>query len=134
MAARAVLIWFVLLGIAILNGAFRESILIPRFSRPAAHAISTLILCSAIALIAWSEIGWVAPRTLKEAWGVGALWLTLTLAFEFLAGHYLFRKPWEALLADYNILGGRIWILVLVVTLLSPVLTFVQRHANGVLR
>jgi hypothetical protein len=48
------------------------------------------------------------------------LWVALTLAFEFLAGHYLFHKPWAALLADYDLSRGRIWILVLVATLLMP--------------
>jgi hypothetical protein len=48
------------------------------------------------------------------------LWLGLTLAFEFLAGHYLFRQSWDRLLADYNVARGRIWPLVLVVTAAAP--------------
>jgi len=44
----------------------------------------------------------------------------LTLAFEFLAGHYLFHNPWSRLLEDYDVARGRIWILVLFTTLLAP--------------
>jgi len=54
-------------------------------------------------------------------------WVALTLAFEFLAGHYLFHNPWDKLLADYDVLHGRIWPLVLIVTLLAPVIAYRAR-------
>jgi hypothetical protein len=47
----------------------------------------------------------------------------LTLAFEFLAGHYLFGNPWSKLLADYNLLRGHIWVLVLITTAFGPLLS-----------
>jgi hypothetical protein len=47
----------------------------------------------------------------------------MTVAFELLAGHYLFGNTWERLLADYNVLRGRIWVLVLITTFLAPRLT-----------
>ena len=37
-------------------------------------------------------------------------------------GHYLFGDSWDRLLADYNILRGRIWLLVPIVTLVAPLL------------
>jgi hypothetical protein len=58
---------------------------------------------------------------------VGLGWMGLTLAFEFLAGHFLFKKRWSVLFADYNLADGRIWILVLVVLLLTPVLVLKDR-------
>lgn len=79
-----------------------------------------MLLCGLIALVAWFTIGWIHPRTARSALIVGILWLALTLAFEFLAAHYLFHKPWAILLADYDIRRGRIWVLVLVTTLLVP--------------
>jgi hypothetical protein len=48
--------------------------------------------------------------------------VVLVLAFEFLAGHYLFGTPWSELLADYNVMRGRIWPLVLVTTFVAPYL------------
>jgi hypothetical protein len=51
---------------------------------------------------------------------VGILWAVLTVAFEFLAGHYAFGHPWPELLADYDLLRGRVWLLVLVTTLVAP--------------
>lgn len=106
--------------VAIANGAFREAVLRPRLGEPAGRIISTLMLCALILLIAVLSIGWIGPATVGQAFVVGLVWLGLTLAFEFLAGHYLFGDPWEKLLADYNILRGRLWVLVPITTLLAP--------------
>ena len=38
----------------------------------------------------------------------------MTLAFEFLFGHYVAGHSWSRLIADYNILEGRVWSLFLV--------------------
>ena len=70
---------------------------------------------------------WIAPSSVDEAWAIGFGWVTLTLAFEFLGGHFLFGKSWTELAVDYNVLAGRIWVLVLIVTLLAPVVTFARR-------
>ena len=51
---------------------------------------------------------------------LGVFWTALTIAFEFGFGHYVMGHPWERLLADYNILAGRIWVLVLATMLLGP--------------
>ena len=41
-------------------------------------------------------------------------------AFEFLAGHFLFGNPWSMRVADYNLAAGRVWVLVLLATLVAP--------------
>jgi hypothetical protein len=51
---------------------------------------------------------------------VGGVWLGLTLAFEFLGGHFAFGKSWSELFADYDLTRGRIWPLVLIATTLAP--------------
>lgn len=127
MMARAMLIWFALLAVAIGNGAIREGLLLPWLGRGVAQAVSTVLLSGFIVAIGWLATPWIAPRSAAEAWAIGLVWVTLTLAFEFLGGHFLFGKSWSALLADYNLLAGRIWVMVLVVTLLTPVLAFAKR-------
>jgi hypothetical protein len=42
------------------------------------------------------------------------------MAFEFLFGHYVSGQSWSALLADYNILRGRLWSLIIVSVGLGP--------------
>ena len=49
-----------------------------------------------------------------------AIWLVLTLGFEFIAGHYAFGHSWERLLADYDVCSGRVWLFVPIATLLAP--------------
>ena len=117
---RALAVWFGLLALAIVNGGIREAVIIPRTGDLAGHAISTVSLCVLILALAWLTISWMHPASSGEAWRIGGLWLVLVLAFEFLAGHYLFGTPWSDLLADYNVMRGRIWPLVLVTTFVAP--------------
>jgi hypothetical protein len=79
-------------------------------------------LSAAVLAVTAMSIAWVAPRTRRDAWHVGLYWVILTVAFEFLAGHYLFGTPWATLTADYRIHEGRVWILVLVTVAIAPVL------------
>jgi hypothetical protein len=129
---RAILAWLMLLTLAVVNGAVREAWLIPRFGGSAGHAVSSLSLSALIVLLSWLIIGWINPASAGDAFLIGLAWLALTLAFEFLAGHYLFRKPWNELLADYDIMSGRIWVLVLVTTMLAPLLAQLTRHIGDV--
>ena len=131
LALRALLIWLELLALAVANGAAREAFLIPRFGSAAAHAISTIVLSVLIVVAGSLALPWIAPATAAEAWRIGILWVLLTLGFEFLAGHFIFGKPWKLLLADYNVAAGRIWVVVLIVTLLTPVVAFNRTRSSG---
>ena len=128
MSLRAMTVWFGIVPIAIANGAVREILIVPAAGPAAGHVISTITLCAAILLVTWLTIGWMRPASLRDAARIGALWLALTLAFEFLVGHYLFGTSWTRLLADYNLAGGRVWILVPITTALAPLLIASTRH------
>ena len=120
MFRRGVVVWLAILVLANVNGALRELVLRPALGEAAGRAVSTLMLALLVLLLAWLTIRWIGPRTGKESLLLGAVWLLLTLAFEFGAGHYLFHKPWDELLGDYDLEQGRIWILVPLVTLVAP--------------
>jgi len=133
MAARAVWAWFGLLVLAFANATVREAWMIRRFGEATSHAISSITLALMILLAGGYILAWIGPQTMRQAWVVGTIWLALTLAFELLAGHYLFNRSWSALLADFNLAAGRLWLLVLAATLLTPVLAFIWHTAavNG---
>ena len=60
------------------------------------------------------------PASGAAALGIGLLWMALTVAFEFLFFHYVGGHLWAALLANYNLAAGRLWVLVLLCLLLAP--------------
>jgi len=128
MGPRALEVWLLLLAVAFANGAFRVVVLIPRLGEYPAHVLSTLSLSVLIALLARFTVGWMQIDTARSAALVGTGWLACTLAFEFLAGHYVFGSPWAKLLAEYQVQHGRIWVLVLVVTFSAPLWAFSQRR------
>jgi hypothetical protein len=122
MLLRAIAVWFGLVVLASLNGAFRESVMVPRLGEPFAQIVSSILLCGLILLVTWFTLDWIGPRSIRDALLVGLLWGALTLAFEFLVGHYVQHQPWAALLADYDVRRGRIgMIIVLIVTVVAPV-------------
>lgn len=118
---RALVVWLGMMVLAILNGAFREGALVALMGPTARHVASTLLLCALIGGVAWIAVPWIHPISVTQAWTVGVVWLLLTLAFEFRVGHYVLGTPWEELLADYNVLRGRVWVLVLITVTLAPV-------------
>jgi hypothetical protein len=120
MLLRALLVWLGILVLASLNGALRDLVMTPRLGDPVARAISTVLLCGLVLLVTWATLPWISPKSRTDTIVIGTVWLACTLAFEFLAGHYLFRKAWAELLADYDLRRGRIWVAVLVVTLAAP--------------
>lgn len=124
--SRGLVVWLVLMVVAIANGAIREALLVPRFGIGTAHVISTLMLAALIIATAYITLPWMAPPALGDAIRIGAAWLALTLAFEFLAGHYLFGRSWETLLADYDLRRGRIWPLIPLITLIAPAFAFTR--------
>ena len=127
-AARGAAVWPALLGVAIVYGAAREAFLTAPLGELAAHAVSTITLCAGIIVLSWLSIRWVHPLSRRDAWKIGGCWLALTLAFEFLAGRFLFGSSWSRLLGDYNVLEGRIWVLVPLTTLVAPVVTARARN------
>jgi hypothetical protein len=115
--------WLIFSVAAILNGLFRNSFITPRVGEHAGHIISTVIFIIVILIGTYIFI-----NSLKMDYSttnlllIGAFWLILTILFEFVFGHYVAGYPWNKLLADYNILKGRVWILVLLTTFISPLL------------
>jgi hypothetical protein len=111
MLVRGLVIWCLLPVIAVGNGAFREAVLIPRVGQQVGHILSTIMLSIGILIAAYIAVPWIRPSSPSQAFAVGVIWVALTLAFEFGFGRYRGRTLSE-LFADYNLLRGRIWIVV----------------------
>jgi hypothetical protein len=130
MVFRYMLGWFVLLIAAIINGALREGVYKEQLGELAAHQLSTVTGIALFGVIIWGMTRLWPIGSSRQAWTIGSLWVIMTICFEFLFGHFVMGHPWSKLLHDYNIFEGRIWILVLLWTLVAPYCFFrMQRRS-----
>jgi len=119
----ALAVWLALVVVAVLNGVLRNYTYVHLVGEQAAHIISSLILIGVLFLITYVFLRLVRrDYDLVDLIVVGAIWLGLTVAFEFLFGRYVAGHSWERLLAEYNILKGRVWVLVLLAVFLAPLI------------
>ncbi|MBS3817476.1 MAG: hypothetical protein KGY76_07950 [Candidatus Thermoplasmatota archaeon] len=123
----AIGVWGLLVFMAILNAGLREGVISPALGDQAGHVLSSIILSAIIFLITYLFLKYVdLDYTNQDLLLVGALWLALTVSFEFLFGHFVMGNSWDTLLSDYNVFKGRVWVLVLITTFVSPMLA--ERH------
>jgi hypothetical protein len=107
-----------LLGVA--NGAARELTYQPYVGEHAGHQLSTVTLLLLVAGYTWLLQRRWPLLTARDALAVGVTWVGLTLAFEVGFGHYVAGTSWSALLADYDLRAGNLWLLVPLATALAP--------------
>ena len=105
--------------LGILNGALRELLVTPRVGDYRAHVASTVTL---LAALVYAYLDRAPGHTTRELGAVGLLWAGLTVAFEFGFGHYVAGDSWDSLLGQYDVTAGRIWVLVPLFVLVSPLL------------
>ena len=118
---RIILTWVLFIPVAIINGIFRERLYRDMVGELAAHQISTAILSIAFIAVAYSMVGnIVSEADTFKLFAIGALWVIMTIVFEFGFGHYVDQVTLDKLLNDYNILKGRIWLIFLIVELCTP--------------
>jgi uncharacterized membrane protein len=113
-----------MVAIAVANGVVRETGLRRRFSEPRARQISTMLLVLFFSIYMAAIFRLWPLASAKQAVQVGALWLVLTLAFEVALGRFLSHLSWSQILAEYNVLAGRLWLLVPLWIALAPYLFF----------
>ena len=118
--SKVIAIWTVLLVVAVANGAARVVILEPRLGERMAHQISCATGSLFILLVATALIPALGTTSTPSLLGIGVLWLLLTVTFEFAFGRFVSGHSWERLLADYNVLEGRLWLLVLATVFVAP--------------
>ncbi len=124
MVAKYLLVWFLLAGVAIANGILRQTTYGKSMSDLAAHQVSTVTGILATGAIVWAVCRYWPIESTTQAWSIGLLWLVMTIAFEFGFGHYIAGHSWDHLLADYNILKGRVWSLFLLWITVLPLLVY----------
>ncbi|MCP5065804.1 MAG: hypothetical protein GY946_04495, partial [bacterium] len=95
---KYVLAWFPMVAIAIANGVLRQAWYGKHLGELQAHQISTLTGVVLFGVYIWFVVRVWRPVSATQAIAVGLLWLAMTVAFEFLFGHYVAGHPWDRLL------------------------------------
>jgi hypothetical protein len=115
-------VWIVMAVVAVINGGFREVMLIPRVGEYAGHVLSTALLVAALLVTSFVYFQWTPIEyAYVELVVIGVGWTGLTIGFEFLVG-YVEGTPVSVTLGQYNVLAGQVWIVVPLTLLLSPLL------------
>lgn len=112
--------WFLIMILAVINGIIREAVYKTPLGELRAHQVSSLVLILLVALYVWFLVHTWRPATVAQALAIGFMWLIMTVGFESLLGHYVNGLPWPDLFKDYNLLAGRVWVLVLLWITLAP--------------
>ena len=128
MILKYVAAWLLMPIIGIINGTIRQYGYSSALGELRAHQVSTLTGMVLFGLYIWALTLLWKIRSSAEAIAIGLIWLTLTIAFEFLFGHYVMKHPWSRLLHDYNLLEGRLWVLVLLWVTLAPYVLYKLSH------
>lgn len=109
---KYVLLWFPMAAVAIANGVLRQTTFGLHMAELRAHQLSTLIGVVLIGVFMWGALRVWPADSAGQASAIGLVWMAMTLAFEFLFGHYAAGHSWRRLLGEYNVLAGRVWIVV----------------------
>lgn len=120
---NALIPWVALVILAIINGTIRQKVLLPKVGEQKAHVIGTItfILVQFFVIYFYIQLNSITETSTLLI--LSMYWIVLTVLFEFVFGHYVMKHPWEKLFADYNILKGRLWILVLINNLVAPLIS-----------
>jgi len=113
-------VWLLILPFMVGNGVFRELVLMPNIGAGAAEVLSALIGIAVILLITRFFVRRTRDRSTSSLARTAVTWLLLTVAFEFLFGHYVDGRTWGELVENYAIWRGNLWPFVLASLVASP--------------
>jgi len=131
---RAFAVWVVIIVVESIHGTLRTLFLAPYVGDFRARQIAVFIASLLILFVAWLCVRWLVgpqvgplvssmrPVSQVSLLRAGLLWLALTLAFEFGAGHYAFGRSWHDLASDYDLAHGGLLPIGMVVLVLAPLI------------
>lgn len=104
-----------IIPLAILNGGFREKILIPSLGEQAALPASGILLCILILIVTVLLLHKLVKGDSKIYWTIGVVWILLTIGMEFVV-RFIMNKTMDEMLAAYDIMTGNLWLLIVIFT------------------
>ena len=117
---KASMIWIIIALLAILNGIFRENVLVSNLGQSTATSVSGITLCLIVFIVTYISFPLFGRHHALTYFFIGLQWVLMTLLFELFFGHYIMGKSWSDILQVFNIMKGNLFIIVLIVSLFSP--------------
>ena len=114
------LAWLGMIPLAIANGVLRQAWYGQYLDELAAHQVSTFTAMLLFGIYISAVMRWSPPRSNAQAVSIGLMWFGFTVLFEFLLGRYIAGHSWRALVQDYNLFAGRVWLLALLFIAAAP--------------
>lgn len=127
---KAIGIWFVIVIAAILNGLFREKVLVSLVGAKLALPLSGILLSILVLFVSFMLIRFLNSSEQSTLFATGFLWVVLTLSFELLFGYFVVGKSWYEIIQVFSLHGGDLFLLVLFITAIAP---WVSAKARGIL-
>ena len=124
------LIWCIIAIFAVANGVFRVSFLELYIGKTLALPVSGITLSIIVFTITFLSFKLFDKSSSLTYLLIGIQWVSMTLAFEFIFGHFVMGISWLELFQVFNILEGNLFIIALLVTLFSPLLVSLIRKEN----
>ncbi|HSR73436.1 MAG TPA: hypothetical protein VLL31_01205 [Sulfurovum sp.] len=119
---KASVVWFVIALSAIANGLFRETVLLSSLGQSIALPVSGMLLSLIVFIVTYLSFPLFGKHNAPTYFLIGLQWVLMTLLFEVLLGHYMMGKSWYDISQVFNIMKGDLFIIVLIVSLFSPLL------------
>ncbi|MGM0509652.1 MAG: hypothetical protein ACQESD_00795 [Thermoplasmatota archaeon] len=118
----ALIVWFTFGIASAILVAIREGIFDRLLGVEISKILVTIILISFILFMTYILLHKTDIVFLeKDLLAIGVLWLVMTLVFELLFGRFVLSGSLEFFAADYDIIRGKLWTLVLLTQLLAPI-------------
>jgi hypothetical protein len=118
---RAIWVWVLFFLLAVLNGMLRERLYIPEWGELVGRIGGTLILALAVLIVMYVFLRRnAAALTRFRLFQLGVLWLGLSVFFEFGVSHWVMEEEWEAIMAHYSVMSGRVRVLLRLIEFAGP--------------
>jgi hypothetical protein len=121
--ARSIAVWLLIIFAESVHGVLRTLYLAPLLGDFRARQVSVFTASLIIFAIAFATIRWIGTGRRSHLWGIGVLWVLLTVAFEFSLGRFVLELDWERLFSDYNLGQGGLMGLGLAAMCVTPLAT-----------
>lgn len=103
---RAFLVWLIIIFAESIHGTIRQLFLAPLVGDFPARRIAVFTGMFLIFLITYFFIRWINAPSVKSLFGIGFIWVFLTVLFEFGLGVFVLNYSWERMFEDYDLSRG----------------------------